>query len=64
MGIQPEKQGAEKNDMRESVFQGMDPISLFWGLLTYLLLRIGMNTESRGVRSPDLYQNQVLHINV
>ena len=64
MGIQPEKQGAEKNDMGESVFQETDPISLFWGLLMYLLLHIGMNTESRGVSSPDLYQNQVLHINV
>ena len=62
MGIQPEKQGAEKNDMRESVFPETDPISLFWGLLIYLLLHIGMNTESRGVSSPDLYQNQVLYI--
>ena len=48
MGIQPEKQGAEKNDMRESVFQETDLISLFLGLLIYLLLHIGMNTESRG----------------
>ena len=48
MGIQPEKQGAEKNNMRESVFLETDPISLFWGLLIYLLLHIGMNTESRG----------------
>ena len=48
MGIQPEKQGAEKNDMRESVFPETDPISLFVGLLIYLLLHIGMNTESRG----------------
>ena len=65
MGIQPEKWGAEKNDMRESIFPETDPISLFWGLLIYLLLHIGMNTESRGgVSSPDLYQNQVLHINV
>ena len=65
MGIQPEKRGAEKNDTRESVFPETDPISLFLGLLIYLLLHIGMNTESRGgVSSPDLYQNQVLHINV
>ena len=64
MGIQPEKWGAEKNDMRESVFPETDPISLFLGLLIYLLLHIGMNTESRwgAVSSPDLYQNQVLHI--
>ena len=48
MGIQPEKWGAEKNDMRESVFPETDPISLFLGLLIYLLLHIGMNTESRG----------------
>ena len=64
MGIQPEKRGARKNDMGESVFPETDPISLFWGLLIYLLLHIGMNTESRGVSSPDLYQNQVLHIKV
>ena len=65
MGIQPEKRGARKNDMGESVFPETDPISLFLGLLIYLLLHIGMNTESHGgVSSPDLYQNQVLHINV
>ena len=63
MGIQPEKRGARKNDMGLSVFPETDPISLFLGLLIYLLLHIGMNTESRsGVSSPDLYQNQVLHI--
>ena len=48
MGIQPEKQGAGKNDMGESVFLETDPISLFWGLLIYLLLHIRMNTESFG----------------
>ena len=48
MGIQPEKRGAGKNDMRESVFLETYPISLFWGLLIYLLLHVGMNTESRG----------------
>ena len=47
MGIQPEKRGAEKNGMRESVFLETDPISLFWGLLIYVSLHIGMNTESR-----------------
>ena len=46
VGIQPEKQG-ERNDMGESVFPETDPISLFLGLLIYLLLYIGMNTESR-----------------
>ena len=48
MGIQPEKRGAEKNDMRESVFLETDPISLFLGLLIYVSLHIGMNTQSRG----------------
>ena len=38
----------ERNDMAESVFLETDPISLFLGLLIYLLLHIGMNTESRG----------------
>ena len=52
MGIQPEKRGARKNDMGESVFPETDPISLFLGLLIYLLLHIGMNTEShRGQQS-------------
>ena len=64
MGIQPEKREQERSDMGESVFLETDLISLFLGLLIYLLLHIGMNTESRGVSSPDLYQNQVLHINV
>ena len=63
MGIQPEKWEQERSDMGESVFPETDPFSLFLGLLIYLLLHIGMNTESRsGVSSPDLYQNQVLHI--
>ena len=61
MGIQPEKREQEGSDMGESVFPETDPISLFLGLLIYLLLHIRMNIESR---SPDLYQNQVLHINV
>ena len=38
----------ERSDMGESVFPETDPISLFWGLLIYLLLHIGMNTQSRG----------------
>ena len=42
------KRGARKNDMGESVFPETDPISLFLGLLIYLLLHIGMNTESGG----------------
>ena len=48
MGIQPEKGGARKNYMGESVFPKTDLISLFLGLLIYVLLHIGMNTESRG----------------
>ena len=48
MGIRPEKWEQEGSDMRESVFPETDPISLFLGLLIYLLLHIGMNTESRG----------------
>ena len=47
MGIQPEKREQERSDMGESVFPETDPISLFLGLLIYLLLHIGMNTESR-----------------
>ena len=38
----------EGSDMGVSVFPETDPISLFWGLLIYLLLHIGMNTESWG----------------
>ena len=38
----------ERSDMGESVFPETDPIPLFLGLLIYLLLHIGMNTESRG----------------
>ena len=30
MGIQPEKRGARKNDMGESVFPETDPLSLFF----------------------------------
>ena len=38
----------ERSDMGESVFPETDLISLFWGLLIYFLLHIGMNTESLG----------------
>ena len=48
IGIQPEKRGVRTNNMGESVFLETDLISLFLGLLIYLLLHIGMNTESRG----------------
>ena len=36
----------EENDTGESEFPEADPISLFLGLLIYLLLHIGMNAES------------------
>ena len=36
----------EGSDMGVSVFPETDPISLFLGLLIYLLLHIGMNRES------------------
>ena len=62
MGIQPE--GERKNDTGESVFPETDLFSLFLGSLIYFLLCKGMNIESRGVSRPDLYQNQLLHINV
>ena len=48
MGIEPEKREQEGSDMGESVFPETDPICLFFGLLIYLLLHIGMNTESHG----------------
>ena len=48
MGIQPEKQEQERSDIGESVFLETDPFSLFLGLLIYLLLHIGINTESHG----------------
>ena len=38
----------ERNNTGESVFPETDPNFLFLGLLIYLLLHIGMNTESRG----------------
>ena len=38
----------ERSDMGLSVFPETDRISLFLGLLIYLLLHIGMNTESCG----------------
>ena len=47
MGIQLKNREQERNDMGKSVFLETDLISLFWGLLIYLLLHIGMNTESR-----------------
>ena len=48
MGSQPEKRGQERSDMGDSVFPETDSISLLLGLLIYILLHIGMNTEARG----------------
>ena len=42
------KQEQERSNMGESVFLETDSISLFLGLLIYVLLHIGMNTEPRG----------------
>ena len=61
MGIQPEKRGARKKDMGDSVFPETDPFSLFSRLLISFLLYIGMNTESHGVSRPDPCHSQVLH---
>ena len=62
MGIQPEKQGARKKDMGESVFPETDPISLFFRF-AYIPFVIHRDEYSHaGVSSPDLYQNQVLYI--
>ena len=47
MGTQPEKREQERSDMGESVFPETDPFSLFLVLLLYVLLHMGMNTESR-----------------
>ena len=62
MEIQPK--GKERATQGNQSFQKLIRFLYFLGLLIYLLLHIGMNTEYVGVSSPDLYQNQVLHINV
>ena len=63
MGIQPE--GERKNDAGESVFPETDPISLFFrfAYIPFVTHRDKWKFQSHtGVSSPDLYQNQVLHI--
>ena len=62
MGIQPEKKTTKKDHMGETSLSRKD--FYFSGSLIYFLLYIGMNTESRRISRPDLYQNQVLHIKV
>ena len=67
MGIQPEKRGVRKNDMGESLFPETDPISLFFrfAYIPFVTHRDKWKFQSHaGVSSPDLYQNQVLHIKV
>ena len=67
MGIQPEKRAARKNDTGEPVFPETDPISLFFrfAYIPFVTHRDKWKFQSHaGVSSPDLYQNQVLHINV
>ena len=59
MGIQPE--GERKNDMGRQVFPGTDPILYFPGSA---FIHRDVIQKSRGVSSPDFYQNQVLHTNV
>ena len=58
----------EENEKRphggNQSFQELVCFLYFSGSLIYFLLYIGMNTESRGVSRPDLYQNQVFNIKV
>ena len=58
MGLQPE--GERKNDMRRPVFPGINSILYFPGPV---FIHRDVIQKSRGVSSPDVYQNQVLHIN-
>ena len=59
MDIQPESE--RKNDMGRQVFLGTDPILYFPGST---FIHRDVIQKSRGVSSPDFYQNQVLHTNV
>ena len=54
----------ERMTQRNQSFQKLIRFLYFSGSLIYFSLYVGMNTESRGVSRPDLYQNQVLHIKV
>ena len=65
MGIQPEKREARKNDMGESVFLETDPNFFIFGFayIPFVTHRDKYRVTVGGrVSSPDLYQNQVLHI--
>ena len=59
MGIQQE--GERKNNMGRPVFPGTDPILYFPGSA---FIHRDVVQKSRGVSSPDFYQNQVLHTDV
>ena len=59
MGIQPE--GERKNDMGRPVFPGTDPVLYFPGSA---FIHRDVIQKSRGVSSPDFYQNQVVHTKV
>ena len=64
-GNSARKEENEKRPHRgNQSFQELVCFLYFSGSLIYFLLYIGMNTESSGVSRPDLYQNQVLHINI
>ena len=52
----------ERTTWGNQSFQKLIHFLYFSGLLIYILLYIGMNTESRGVSRPDPCHNQVLHI--
>ena len=64
----PDGNSARKTESKKEATWGnqsfwkLIPISLFLGLLIYLLLCIEMNRESCGGQHPDFYQNQVLYI--
>ena len=58
MGIQPE---SERKNMRRPVVLGTDPFLYFPGSA---FIHRDVIQKSRGVSSPDFYQNQVLHTDV
>ena len=56
------QKGKERTTRGNQSFQKLIRFLYFSGLLIYILLYIGMNTESRRVSKPDPCHNQVLHI--
>ena len=55
MGIQPEKWGARKKDMGESVFPETDPISLFFRF-AYIPFVLGVLHQLLAMRPADILQ--------